>query len=470
MGALETAVLALVVAAAAQQTTAPNSSNHSSAGSPASAQNDTTTTAADQMTSSLHPVVIRGNLLYDSVTGHRFFAKGVAYNPRNGNYGQVLGTHKAECIPGQPKFPPLPYFADPAADDMEEQFKDYLPLIANLGANVVRLYNIDPEKSHRKFMEQAASLGLYVMVPLTRGDWGFLPALPSPQCYFEDLPDYGHVGLNLLTSAKLIVDQFSQYENTFMFVVGNEIDHLDRQGFAAYPCVKALTRDIHRYQKAEGYRRVPLIYSNKDQGGQDRLEIGEYLACELESPDDAVDAFGLNVYSWCDPEYHDETGAVNFRWSPYQEIVRQFGSFSKPFLFTEFGCNIGSFKWECPDYQGGRTWIQLSVMADRMIDFVSGAVAFEFSMENNEFGLVMTPGFLKGQNDIKLTDSYFALQRQFRQDIVKNMSQQPTPREKTKCISRETAFQLQYRQHVGQASDWTVLPETPLFPETTLLP
>ena len=25
-----------------------------------------------------------------------------------------------------------------------------------------------------KFMEQAASLGLYVMVPLTRGDWGRL--------------------------------------------------------------------------------------------------------------------------------------------------------------------------------------------------------------------------------------------------------------------------------------------------------
>ena len=61
-------------------------------------------------------------------------------------------------------------------------------------------------------MEQAASLGIYVLVPLTRGDWGFLPALPSPQCYHADLPDYGHVGLNLLTSAKLIVDQFSQFE------------------------------------------------------------------------------------------------------------------------------------------------------------------------------------------------------------------------------------------------------------------
>ena len=36
-------------------------------------------------------------------------------------------------------------------------------------------------------------------------------------------------------------------------------------------------------------------------------------------------------------------------------------------------------------------------MFDKMGDFVSGAVAFEFSMENNEYGLVVTPGFLKGQ-------------------------------------------------------------------------
>ena len=39
----------------------------------------------------------------------------------------------------------------------------------------------------------------------------------------------------------------------------------------------------------------------QDQGGSDRLEIAQYLTCELESPDDVVDAFGLNVYSWCDP-------------------------------------------------------------------------------------------------------------------------------------------------------------------------
>lgn len=48
------------------------------------------------------------------------------------------------------------------------------------------------------------------------------------------------------------------------FVVANEIDHLDKEGFAGYPCIKALTRDIHRYQREKGHRKVPLIYSNKD--------------------------------------------------------------------------------------------------------------------------------------------------------------------------------------------------------------
>ena len=32
-------------------------------------------------------------------------------------------------------------------------------------------------------------------------------------------------------------------------------------------------------------------------------------------------------------------------------------------------------------------------------------------MENNEFGLVLTPGFLQGQDTVKLTDSYHALQK-----------------------------------------------------------
>lgn len=424
------------------------------------------------LSSAAYPVKVKDNLLYDA-QGRRFFAKGVAYNPRNGNYGQVLGRRDPACVPGTPKFPPLQYYQDPASDDMEDQFKTYLPLIAELGANVVRLYNIDPEKSHDKFMRQAASLGLSVMVPLTRGDWGFLPALPSPKCYYEDLPDYGHAGLNLLTSSKLIVDQFSKYDNTFMFVVANEIDHLEKEGFAAYPCVKALTRDIHRYQREKGYRKVPLIYSDKDQGGRDRLDIAKYLTCELESPDDVVDAFGLNAYSWCDPEYLSPQGVADFKYSPYENVAKEFADLPKPFLFTEFGCNTGAFETHCPDYKGGRSWVQVGAMFDKMGDFVSGAVAFEFSMENNEYGLVITPGFLQGQNSLKITDNYYALKKQFTEHEVDQATaakQLPLPQ----CISKGTADELQRRNRVKEISDWSKLPPTPVEPPTepekTLLP
>lgn len=80
--------------------------------------------AANRTLSSIaYPIKIQGNLLYDA-TGKRFFAKGVAYNPRNGNYGQVLGRPDPSCSPGTPKFQPLEYYADPASDEMEELQRD----------------------------------------------------------------------------------------------------------------------------------------------------------------------------------------------------------------------------------------------------------------------------------------------------------------------------------------------------------
>jgi len=254
-----------------------------------------------------------------------------------------------------------------------------------------------------------------------------------------------------------------------MFVVANEIDQLEKEGLAAFPCVKALTRDMHRYQREKGYRKVPLIYSNRDQGGRDRIAIAKYLTCELESPDDVVDAFGLNVYSWCDPEYKSPAGVPDFKYSPYEEIVKEFSNFPKPFLFTEFGCNTGAFKSECPDYTGGRSWVQVGVMFDKMGDFVSGAVAFEFSMENNEFGLVITPGFLKGQNSLRITDNYYALKKEFTSNEV-NQAQAARQLPLSQCISKGEADQMQRRKGLSAISDWSKLPPTPVEPQKSLYP
>ena len=95
--------------------------------------------------------------------------------------------------------------------------------MANAGINVVRIYNVDPLEDHTRFMQTASSLGIYVIVPLTRHDWGYLPAFASPECYTRVIDGYGHVGTNLLTSAKLIVKQFSRWDNTLLFTVANEL-------------------------------------------------------------------------------------------------------------------------------------------------------------------------------------------------------------------------------------------------------
>ena len=36
------------------------------------------------------------------------------------------------------------------------------------------------------------------------------------------------------------------------------------------------------------------------------MYLPSYLTCALESEADAVDAYGLNVYSWCDAAWHDK--------------------------------------------------------------------------------------------------------------------------------------------------------------------
>eukprot|EP00933_Yihiella_yeosuensis_P037185 TRINITY_DN31060_c0_g1_i1.p1 TRINITY_DN31060_c0_g1~~TRINITY_DN31060_c0_g1_i1.p1 ORF type:complete len:500 (+),score=78.13 TRINITY_DN31060_c0_g1_i1:114-1613(+) len=435
-----------------------------------------TSSSAGSITS---PVRIRGNFLYDTVTGKRFFAKGIAYNPRNINWDGVNeGPRSDKCVAGTPKFKTLEYTADVAADEREEEFKEHLPIISKLGANTIRLYNIDPNKSHRKFMELAAKLGIYVLVPLTQKDWGFLPAFPAPDCYERVLEEVGHVGVNLLRSAKMIVKEFSQYPNTLAFIVANEMPINDKNGYSAYPCVKALTRDMHRYQASCGnhMRRVPLMYADMDMGPYDRALIAQYLMCELESPDDAVDMYGLNVYSWCDQHYLDNKGKDNFQWSPYKAVIDDFGQINKPFMLAEFGCNHGVWETACP-YPKGREWPQVSHIFGKMGEMTSGAIAFEYSQEKNQFGIVLTAGFLKGQSQTRLLPSYHALQKAFKENDVEttwdgidlskcdskpsDAAKLKTEHQPARCTSRAKASDLQRRKNVDMVVDWYKIPEHP---------
>jgi len=226
-------------------------------------------------------------------------------------------------------------------------------------------------------------------------------------------------------------------------------------------------------------RRVPLIYSDMDMGSPTRLDIAKYLSCAVESPDDAVDAYGLNVYSWCDPEYLDDKGKPNFRYSPYQSVIDDFASFGKPLLFTEFGCNTGAFESVCP-YKGGRTWVDVPPMFKQMGQVLSGAIAFEFSMEKNQFGIALTPGFLDGQDELLLLDTYRALQKQFLGNDVNptwdgidvdkcaalpsDVAPMSHEHEAAACPATAVWTELQEKYRVDTVANWDELPPTPDAP------
>jgi hypothetical protein len=195
----------------------------------------------------MNPIVMRGNLFYDSVTKERFFIKGVTYDP----------TPLCEQ-----------WDTDVLADDYSHAWLQYeadLQDILLLNVNTIRIYQLDPSKTHTKFMQLCESLGLYVIVPLTGVHKGYLDAgLPSPDCYTSVIDGYGHVGTNLLYHAKAIVKEFSQYPNVIMFNAGNELilNSGDVKG-NCFPCLKAMVRDLHAWQDecAAGMRRIPFMYA-----------------------------------------------------------------------------------------------------------------------------------------------------------------------------------------------------------------
>jgi len=440
---------------------------------------------APKIYETVHPIIARGNFLYDSVTGKRFFAKGVAYNPRNEHYQHDFGPSVRlpgwvdKCIPGKPEGGYRGYSADVQTDDLEHYWTADLEAMANMGANTVRLYNIDPQKSHAKFMKKAESLGLYVIVPLTGKDWGFLPAFPAPDCYTQEIEDYGNVGTNVLAFAKSVMKEFAQYNNTLMFTAANELAQLDKNGYAAFPCVKAFVRDLHNYQAEcnSTMRRVPLIYSDVDTGGgAARKVVADYLTCALESEADAVDAYGLNVYSWCDETYPGDGKADNFQYSPYKDIKKDFKDFSVPFIFSEFGCNLGIFKTKCP-YPDGRTWPDVKhFIGEDMGQFMSGAVAFQWSMDKEEYGLTLSPGFLAGQDKLYLLDNYFNLQKVYKKYLVnstwdaspskvdqcsfrpEDVAPMEEQHKRPACPKKDLWMKVQRQRGVDKVVDWTVLP------------
>lgn len=83
------------------------------------------------------------------------------------------------------------------------------------------------------------------------------------------------------------------------------------------------------YIAKQASRSIPVGYSAADVA-QNRLPLAEYLNCGSNS--ERVDFYAFNSYSWC--------GNSSYTTSGYDQRVADFGNYSVPLFFSEYGCNL----------------------------------------------------------------------------------------------------------------------------------
>ncbi|KAI4188613.1 MAG: hypothetical protein LQ346_005276 [Caloplaca aetnensis] len=249
--------------------------------------------------------------------GNQFFIKGIAY--------QLIPT-------------------DPLVDT--DQCKRDAKQMQDLGANVIRVYHVDPTADHKGCMDAFDDAGIYLFVDL------------------DDFPTQ----IQPLTAFSAVLDEFQKYDNTAGVFVGNEVLTTAEVSNAA-PYVKAAVRDIKAYRDSKNYRKIPIGYSAADVPGL-RPMLQNYLAC---GEDDAERAefYSLNVYEWCGVSSYDGSG--------YSELEKNATGYNVPIFVSETGCR---------EPRPRLFTDQSAILGPEMAGTWSGAIVYEWIEETNNYGLI----------------------------------------------------------------------------------
>jgi len=316
-------------------------------------------------------ITVQNKQLYKQSTNAKFYLKGIAF-------------------PDPP--PSTPYNAQGWIDMLHQLHNLQTPY------NAVRIYRMDPKTDYSEFFNEAAKLGVYVMVPLTsaQGKGVINRDAASPKkCYTRSLFRYG----------KSCIRNYIHYPNVIAGLIGNEVMN-SVQTWISAPCVKAYGRDLKtwmRYEVKKGAipRVLPLVYAAQNTGlgaaaspaRAMKLTV-DYLTCipnvytweratlrrqqqeqelktvsknhenptttstkqtwfhhksgEMQKDNDdddddddddgtAIDIFGINVESWCSSFDTYKTNADGTTGTYYQ-LHQGLQNASIPLLFSEMGC------------------------------------------------------------------------------------------------------------------------------------
>lgn len=254
-------------------------------------------------------------------------------------------------------------------------------LFQELGINTIRVYSVNPELNHDKCMTLLAAAGIYLVLDVNS------PIVGQHLNRYEPWTTYNDKYMNHVFR---VLNEFAGYNNTLAFFAGNEIVNDKTSATNSPVYIKAVVRDMKHFIKTNKIRTIPVGYSAADDLSY-RISLANYLECYETDPLETVDFYGVNTYQWC--------GEQTFYTSGYNNLVRDYSSYSKPIFFSEYGCNE-----VLP-----RLFKEISsIYSTDMTSVFSGGLVYEFAQEPNNYGLVDYDEL----GNVKLLPDFFAFKDQ----------------------------------------------------------
>lgn len=247
-------------------------------------------------------------------------------------------------------------YIDPLSD--EKSCKRDIPILEELGVNIIRTYAIDPKADHKSCMKMLNDAGIYVVSDLSE------PSLSVNR----DAPVWD---TELFQRYKDVVDEMGQYSNVVGFFAGNEVsNNASNTGASAF--VKAAVRDTKKYIKDQKFSHYLGVGYAANDDKAIRSDMAYYFNCG--PAEEAIDFWGYNIYSWC--------GQSSMSKSGYDQQVEFFKNYSVPVFLAEYGCNE-------PSGAKARIWQETTALySDEMTGVFSGGIVYMYFQEANDYGVV----------------------------------------------------------------------------------
>ncbi|KAI1179604.1 glycolipid anchored surface protein [Nemania sp. FL0916] len=334
-------------------------------------------------------------------------------NPKTGDAFQIIGV--AYQIGGSSGYDPS-HGKDPLSNG--DICRRDAALLQMLGINTIRVYNLDPNLNHDECASIFNAAGMYMMIDVNS------PLVGESLNSLEPWTSYYEAYVNRTFA---VVENFMNYPNLLGFFSGNEVIDAVKTGAQAPPYIRAVTRDLKNYIKKHAPREIPVGYSAADV--RSVLEDSwNYFQCAIDGDDNDMsraDLFALNSYSWC--------GNSNFHESSYDQLVALFQTTSVPVFYSEFGCNTPS----------PRVFTEIgSIYGPQMTPVFSGGVVYEWSQEDNNYGLVK----VDSDGSVNLLSDFRTLQNQYAKldfsavQGVKVKASSPKPPKCSESLIKEAGF------------------------------